>query len=96
MLFLLCSGDGELSAKFLGKSLRDCGQGSGRTRVEVRGFPLIAKGCDLLGTARVTVMSGPAAAVFQKWSEIRKNDRLRFVIPTLSTIKLWKGWGTQL
>jgi hypothetical protein len=45
---------------------------SGKTRVEVRAFPLTAKGCDLLGTARVTVMSGPPAAVFQKWSEVGK------------------------
>jgi hypothetical protein len=45
MLFLLCSGDGELSAKFgkvcWGSGVRD--QGSGRTRVEVRGFPSISK-----------------------------------------------------
>jgi hypothetical protein len=25
-----------------------------------------------------------------------KNCRLRFVVPTHSTIKLWNGWGTQL
>ena len=29
-------------------------------------------------------------------SEIGKDSRLRFAVPTLSTIKLWKGWGTQL
>jgi hypothetical protein len=25
-----------------------------------------------------------------------KDGGVRFVVPTLSTIKLWKGWGTQL
>jgi hypothetical protein len=25
-----------------------------------------------------------------------KNRGVRFVVPTLSTMKQWKGWGTQL
>jgi hypothetical protein len=30
------------------------------------------------------------------WSPRDENPGLRFVVPTLSMMRLWKGWGTQL
>jgi hypothetical protein len=39
---------------------------------------------------------GQLPQFFKNGQRSEKNDRLRFVVPTLSTIKLWKGWGTQL